>query len=136
MTTYVLDASAVLRFLHKHTGSVRVGEILGFIEPGSGRAAISAVNWGEVACTTAKLQGSSMVNPILAQLLYLGLEVIPASPERAVRAGMLKASLKIPYADAFCIELASDSPDHVLVTADFDMKPAEHLVKIEFLPVK
>jgi hypothetical protein len=40
---------------------------------------------------------------------------------------------KIPYADAFEVELASDSADHVLLTADFDVKPAACDVKIEFL---
>ncbi len=37
--------------------------------------------------------------------------------------------------DAFGAELA-DSPDHVLVTADFDLKSAHKDIKIEFLPAK
>ncbi len=37
---------------------------------------------------------------------------------------------------AFGVELAADSAEHILVTADFDVKPAERDVHIEFLPVK
>jgi hypothetical protein len=34
------------------------------------------------------------------------------------------------------IELASDTPDHRLIAADFDFKPAEQDIAIEFLPPK
>ena len=37
---------------------------------------------------------------------------------------------------AFAVELAGDSENHILVTADFDMKPARPDVTIEFLPNK
>jgi hypothetical protein len=49
---------------------------------------------------------------------------------------MIKFKHDIPYADAFGVELVSDSADHVLVTADFGLKAAAHAVKIEFLPRK
>jgi hypothetical protein len=42
----------------------------------------------------------------------------------------------IPYADAFGVELAGDSTEHILVTADFDAKPAADRIRIEFLPPK
>jgi hypothetical protein len=34
------------------------------------------------------------------------------------------------------IELASDTPDHRLIAAHFDLKPAEQDIAIEFLPPK
>jgi hypothetical protein len=40
------------------------------------------------------------------------------------------------YADCFGVELAMDSRDHILVTADFGAKPAENDIRIEFLPTK
>ena len=65
---------------------------------------------------------------------HYGLEICDATAERAERAALLKNTLKIGYADAFCIELASSIKDHLLVTADFDFKLAGMLVTLEFLP--
>jgi hypothetical protein len=48
----------------------------------------------------------------------------------------LKGNLKIPYADAFGVALAEEHPQSTLITANFDFKPAGHLVSIEFLPQK
>jgi predicted nucleic acid-binding protein len=53
-----------------------------------------------------------------------------------VRAAEIKEDRKLAYADAFAIELAMDSPDHLLVTADYDFKEVADLARIEFLPVK
>ena len=64
------------------------------------------------------------------------MEIIPASAERAVHAAEIKVDRKISYADAFAMELAMDSPEHVLVTADYDFKVVEDLARIEFLPKK
>lgn len=46
------------------------------------------------------------------------------------------SAYRLAYADAFCAELAQDSPDHIIVTADFDFKLVEDIVKVEFLPTK
>ena len=73
---------------------------------------------------------------VLSRLEAFGLDIVPASGERAVRASLIKLKRKIPYVDCFGLELAGDSSDHILVTADYDLKPANKDVKIEFLPVK
>jgi hypothetical protein len=64
------------------------------------------------------------------------IEIVPASKDRGAKAGLIKIRLGIPYADCFCVELAFESAEHVLVTADFDLKSAEQDIRIEFLPVK
>ena len=64
------------------------------------------------------------------------MEVIPVTAERALRAALIKVRRKMGYADAFGVDLVSDAPEYVLVTADFDLKAAAHDVKIEFLPRK
>jgi predicted nucleic acid-binding protein len=134
--TYVLDASAVLRYLYAEAGGDRVLQQLRGCHNGDCKAAISAIHWGEVSYIITRREGADAVDPVLASLSSFKLEVVPVTAERAVRAGHVKTSLRIPYADAFAVELASDSSGHVLVTADFDMKPAAQLVTIEFLPVK
>ena len=70
---------------------------------------------------------------VLARLEAFGFEIVPVSPERAVRASLIKLTSKIPYADAFGVELAAESSDRILVTADFDLKPATKDVEIRVL---
>jgi hypothetical protein len=64
------------------------------------------------------------------------LQIIPATGERAIRASALRLERKIPYVDGFALDLAMDSVDHILVTADYDFKAVSDLARIEFLPVK
>ncbi len=136
MVSYVLDASALLRYLDKEEGAPRVAQILKGQFAGHNRVMISAVNWGEVAGVLNKRHGYAAVEIALPRLLSFGIEVVPETAERAVRSGLIKTRKNIPYADAFGVELASDSSDHVLVTADFDVEPARQDVVIEFLSVK
>lgn len=133
---YILDASAILRFLDKEAGHGRVREVLRSHALGSCQVVVCALHWGEVALTLVRRHDLSNQARIMGELLSLGLEIIPATGERAVRSGLIQARLAIPYVDAFGVELAGDSPGHVFVTADFDVKPAASEVQIEFLPIK
>jgi hypothetical protein len=72
----------------------------------------------------------------LDSLLPSEATIIPASADRAVHAAGLKVDRNIAYADAFAVDLAMDSPGHVLVTADYGFKRVEDLARIEFLPAK
>jgi len=134
MVTYALDSSAVLRYLDDEAGAVRVAEIIKGHVTGKHAIVMSAVHWGEVAGVTAKAHGRQAVDLVLTRLFSFGFEIVPATAERAVRAALIKVKRKIAYADAFGVELASDSSEHILVTADFDLKATAHDIKIEFLP--
>lgn len=134
--TYALDASAILRYLDGEAGSTRVAEIIKDHLAGRHKAIISAVHWGEVAGVTCRAHGRPAVDLVLSRLHSFGLEVVPVTAERALRAALIKVARKISYADAFGVELVADVPEHVLVTADFDLKAAARDVKIEFLPRK
>ncbi len=135
MVTYALDASALLRFLDNEPGSDRVTEIIKAHLAGKSKAIVSALHWGEIAGVTCKIHGRIAMDLVLARLETFGLEIVPATAERAVRASLIKLNKGIPYVDAFGAELAG-SADHVLVTADFDLKPAHKDIKIQFLPAK
>lgn len=136
MVTYVFDASAVLRYLDAEAGGQRVSQILKSLLRGDCRVLISAVQWGEIAGRIVKTHGDAPCNAALSRLAGIGIEVVPASAERAVRSAFIKARRKIPYADAFVVEIAMDEPNCLLVTSDFDLKPAAHDIKVEFLPKK
>jgi len=136
MVTYVLDASAILRYLDREAGFDRVSQIINGHLAGLDRVVMSAVHCGEVAGVICRNHGRATVDLALARLFAFGFEIVPATAERAIRAALIKVERNIPYADAFGVELASGSPEHVLVTADFDLKAATRDVKIEFLPKK
>ncbi|MFZ0295694.1 MAG: PIN domain-containing protein [Candidatus Sulfotelmatobacter sp.] len=135
MVTYVLDSSAVLRYLHNQAGSERVAEILKEHLAGESEAIISASHWGEIAGITRKLYGQGEMDEVLSRLGAFGLRVIAADADRAVRAAMIKVGTGIPYVDSFGVELAEEA-NRVLVTADFDLKPVRRDISIEFLPAK
>ena len=136
MVTYVLDSSAVLRYLHDQAGSDRVAEILNGHIAGDCQAVTPAAHWGEIAGITYKLYGKREMEQVLSRLSAFGLEVVAADGDSAVRAALIKVDTGIPYVDSFAVELASRGSDRVLVTADFDFKPASHDVTIEFLPTQ
>lgn len=136
MVTYVLDASAILRYLDNEAGADRVAAIIKAHIGGEARVVVSDIHWGEVAGIVYKRHGADMMEKVMSRLDAFGLESAAVTRERAVGAAIIKIQTRIPYAGALGVELASDSGEHVLVTADFDAKPAEDRVRIEFLPVK
>ncbi len=136
MVTYVLDSSAILRYLDDEAGAARVAEIIKGHLAGTCAAIIPALHWGEVAGITCKAHGRDAMELVLSRLGAFGIAVLPADGDRAVRAALIKLKRQIPYVDAFGLELAADGRDHVFVTADFDFKPASRDGKIEFLPAK
>jgi hypothetical protein len=76
-----------------------------------------------------------MLEIVMSRLAGFNFDLISISADRAVRAAVLKADKGIPYGDAFGVEFAASSSDHVFVTADFDLKAANES-RIEFLPRK
>jgi predicted nucleic acid-binding protein len=136
MVTYVLDSSAILRFVDDEAGAARVAEIIKSHLAGRCVAIVSAVHWGEVAGITCKAHGKQAMEMLLSRLSAFGIQVVGADGERAVRAALIKVKRDLPYVDAFGVELAGDSGEHVFVTADFDFKSVGRDVAVEFLPAK
>jgi|SRR5271155_1765209 len=134
MVRYVLDSSAILRYLDGEAGSDRVAEIIKDHMAGRCEAVICSLHWGEIAGQICKRRGAPAMELVLSRLSAFAFEVIPADANRAVRAALIKLKRQIPYVDAFGVELAAESSDHIFVTADYDFKPASRAVKIEFLP--
>jgi len=131
-----LDASAPVRLLDSEPGSVRVKDILRGARRRECRVLISAVNWGEVVLAIARRFDPNLAGRVEAGMLLYPIDIVPADAARAARAGKIKFRYNIGYADAFGAEIAFDSPDHVLLTGDYGVKPLEHDIRIEFLPTK
>jgi predicted nucleic acid-binding protein len=136
MTKYVLDSSALLRYVDDEAGADRVAEILAACVAGRAKVLVTAVQWGEVAGNLRKRLGGLHEARIMSSLLPSECDIVSVSGERAIRAAGIKVDRKVAYADAFALELAMDSPDHLLVTADYDFKDVAGMTNIEFLPLK
>jgi predicted nucleic acid-binding protein len=136
MTVLVFDSSAVLRYLDHEAGVDRMRAIFRAAAAESAAMHISALQWGEIAAILRKRYGAQEQEIRLRRLLQLDLRIIPVTAERAVRAAAIRVDRKTCFADAFAVELAMDSADHLLVTADYDFKEVADLANIEFLPQK
>ncbi|HZP07275.1 MAG TPA: PIN domain-containing protein [Terracidiphilus sp.] len=136
MAVYVLDSSAVIRYVDDEAGASRVEEILSVCVAGNDEICISAVQWGEIAGNLRKRFGAMEETRIMSSVLPSEVVIVAATGDRATRAADLRVDRNIAYADAFALELAMDSANHVLVTADYGFKSVADLVQIEFLPAK
>ena len=136
MTVYVLDSSAVLRYIDNEAGSDRVQSVLTDGLYAKAGLSISAVQWGEIAGKLFKRLGTGSRLEAMETLLLSGIVIIPADAERSVSAARFKVDHGISYADAFALDLAMQSAEHVLVTADYGFKAVMDLARIEFLPSK
>jgi|SRR6266404_4612063 predicted nucleic acid-binding protein len=133
--TYVLDASALLRYLDREPGFDRVSGLLKRAARGEVNLLVSAVNWGEVASVLHKVHSLSVARVTMSKLRALPLTIVAANADQAEQAGVFTQDFKTPYADAFAGSLALREKA-TLVTADYDFKSAAHTIKIEFLPNK
>lgn len=135
MKTCVLDSSALLRYIDDEPGADRVEVILASSIAGTLTAKMSAVQWGEVAGKLRSHHGPKEQSRIMSGLPS-EIEVVPVSPDGAVRAAELRVDRKVSYADAFALDLALQSAEPVLVTADYGFKVVADIVSIQFLPAK
>src|SRR5580658_1122210 len=108
MTTYVLDASAILRFTDKEAGFDLVRRLFIQAAQGEGELLLSSVNWGEIVGALYKRAGGvyTLMNSLAANLAALPLTVVAADKELAESAAMFKHDFKVPFVDAFAGSLA------------------------------
>ena len=137
--SYVLDASAILRFTDKEAGFDRVRDL--FIQAAQGDVdlLLSAVNWGEIVGALYKraggLSASALTNvgSLAANLAALPVTVVAANKDLAEGAAIFKYNFKVPFVDAVAGSLALRE-NATLVTADYDFKSVPSgTLKIEFL---
>ena len=137
MKTWVLDASAVLRFTDREAGFELLLSLYEKAARGEVRLLMSAVIWGEVVHAVMKRTGAR-AEPILENLAALPMEVIPVDAAAATDAARFKRRYSLPYADSFAGALTLQVPGGAsLLTADNDFRTLPPgTIDIEFLPGK
>jgi predicted nucleic acid-binding protein len=134
--TFALDTSAVIRYIDNEPGHQRIRELLDLRENGDIALQICATHWSEAIYVLLRRLRPPSPDTVRRQLESLALDIVPVTQDRAMRAAQIRFRYSIPFADSFGVELAGTSPDHILITADFDVKPAAADFRIEFLPPK
>lgn len=119
--TYVLDASALLVFLHKDPGGLRVVQLLKDADQARVRILVSVVNWGEVFYQSWYRHDEESARKTMVDLSHLPLQIIPVDLPQALKAGEIKELHKIPYVDCITAALATLN-QATLVTSDRDFE--------------
>ena len=131
---YVLDANALVGLFEDRKGvAERVEHLLNDALIRGLPLLISAVNWGEVFHIEWRYRGEARAREAETRLQELPVAVIPVDRDRATRAGALKQSHGLGYADAFAAELAIERRAR-LVTADPEFSKMGKTVLVYKLP--
>ncbi len=126
MKTYVLDASALYRFLTGGPGADIVSRLFREGRDAEQQLRMSVVNWGEVYYTIARARGFEETSKIMDRVRLLPLAILDADEALTAQAARLKAGHGLPYAD--CFAAATTGTGGVLVTSDVkDFKKFERL---------
>jgi PIN domain nuclease of toxin-antitoxin system len=107
----VLDASALLAFLHEEPGGEKISPVLE-------GACISAVNWSEVL--QKSLQRNVDIDGMQQEFIEVGVSFEPFTPAQAETAARLYAQTRkygLSLADRACLALALDK-GLAVITAD------------------
>jgi predicted nucleic acid-binding protein len=121
MRTYVFDASALFAYLQKTPGGPKVAELLKEAVKGQTRILMSAVNYGEVYGRVLRDSGQSAALLAKNVVRTLPVEMVDATPQRAVEAAEIKSTYKLYYADSFAAALTLEH-SAILVTSDADFR--------------
>ena len=132
MNQYVLDASAVMRYLKRGPGFEKIAELLRKSSSNEIRLMISVVNRGEVLHGLARHAGIQDATASL-RTLSACLEFVDVRQEEADAAAVLKVKYKLGFADCFAAELALRK-SATLVTADPEFFKLGKQLKILALP--
>jgi|ERR1019366_1522274 predicted nucleic acid-binding protein len=134
MKTYVFDASALFAFLRSKPGALKVNELLKEATRGRAKVLMSAVNYGEVYGRILRDSGPEQALTAVHAVSPLPIEMLDATPQRALRAADVKAKHKLYYVDGFAAALAIEHKA-TLVTSDSDFRKLGHGFPVVWLKV-
>jgi predicted nucleic acid-binding protein len=126
----VLDSWGVVAFFEdEQPAAAKMEEILADSHEAGIALMMTAVNLGEVWYSLARAYSEKQADQALAQLLQMGVEVVPADWDLAYQSARLKVRGGISYADCFAVALAKSRKAEV-VTGDTEFRQVEGEVKI------
>lgn len=132
MKIYVLDASAVVRYLTNGLGEEKVAALIHRSHQHEVHLLISMVNWGEALYILAGFLGINRASSDLKAMSAV-LESVAINEELAEAAAIIKFHYKMGYADCYAAALAIQM-DVTLVTSDPEFVKLGKKLKMLALP--
>ena len=132
---FVIDASALIRYLVNGAGGDRIEQLLTRAHAGQAELLMSSVNWGEVFYVLLRDYEPAQARQLASWLRQLPFTVVSSGEPEAEHAAVLKQQFHLPYADSYAGALAQRD-NATLVTADYDFKAMTAAIKIVFLPAE
>ena len=134
MAAKVLDSWALLAFFEGEPAAQEVEKLLLKAEAGGQKLLLCAVNWGEIYYSVMRRTDPETAEQVSREIAAMPIEIVPVASDLALvrQAARLKASRKLPYADAFAAALAMLHKAE-LITGDRDFAQVEHDVKVTWL---
>jgi len=130
---YILDAWAVLAWLGKEKGYLKVRGLLDRAKDGEIELGINMINFGEVYYVIGKEMGLRKAESIEEKLRLLPIKIrAPLEENQVMSAASIKAQYPISYADAFAASIA-EQEGAMLVTGDDDFKALGNRIEIFWL---
>jgi ribonuclease VapC len=129
---HLLDSFALLAFLNREQGSVKVQRLLQRARASGESLLMNEVNIGEVYYIIAKGRALDQAEAFLHRLETLPIQRLANTFHEILGAAKLKAQFPISYADAFVVATAQRS-QAVVVTGDPEFCAVAHLIEILWL---
>jgi len=133
--TYVLDASALLRFLENESGAIQVEALIKQAKQGEITTLMSAVNWSEILHYVLRKHGPAAMRSIESRLQSVQITILAVDAVGAAQAAEFRHQHQVPFADAFAGATAEQNRA-TLMTADYDFHGLKTSFKINLLPIK
>lgn len=131
MKNYLLDASALYRFLIDGPGANTVSDLFKEARQTNHDVSMSVVNWGEVYYNIMKSVGRAKADQVMDAVDGLPLTIWDADLRLTRVAADIRASYGLHYADCFAAALAGDKGYVVTTDAkDFRKVPWVKLVEL------
>lgn len=83
MITYVLDASALLRYLDREPGFNKIADLFKVAVKGDAQLLVSAVNWGEIVSVSYEAHGLTTASATTSRLRDLPFTRVTADAAHA-----------------------------------------------------
>jgi predicted nucleic acid-binding protein len=128
----VLDSWAVMAYLEDEPQAERVADMIADANEDDTPIFMSVVNLGEVWYIIAREASEAEAERGVAELLQLGIEIVPADWALTRAAAGFKSKHRMSYADCFAAALARERKAH-LVTGDAEFAQVERDVQILWL---
>ena len=129
---YVLDSWAILAYFGDEAASWDAADLIAGAHEKRTPMYMSSVNAGEVWYILAREVSESDGDKAIADLVRLGIELVPADWSLARTAARFKAVKRMSYADCFAAALAKERRCE-LVTGDHEFRQIENEINIRWL---